>query len=109
MRERALLPFLLVTFAIAWAILAGYLFFNAPMSRVFGPITGQHPLFYLALYAPAIAALLVVFHGEGPGGARWPCPTMPSTILSIPGRRNRSKGSRRGYWWCVRAGSNAER
>lgn len=70
MRERALLPFLLVTFAIAWGILAGYLFLNEPMSRMFGPITGQHPLFYLAVYAPAIAALLVVFHGEGAGGVR---------------------------------------
>ncbi|MBS9402255.1 hypothetical protein KG088_01260 [Halomonas sp. TRM85114] len=70
MRERALLPFLLITFTIAWGILAGYLFLNAPMSLVFGPITGHHTQFYLAVYAPAIAALLVVFHGEGPGGVR---------------------------------------
>ncbi|MDI5920086.1 CPBP family intramembrane metalloprotease [Halomonas sp. LR5S13] len=70
MRERALLPFLVITFTIAWGILAGYLFLNTPMSRAFGPITGHHPLFYLAVYAPAIAALLVVFHGAGPGGVR---------------------------------------
>ncbi|MDI5892374.1 CPBP family intramembrane glutamic endopeptidase [Halomonas rhizosphaerae] len=70
MRERALLPFLVITFTIAWGVLAGYLFLNAPMSRAFGPITGHHPLFYLAVYAPAIAALLVVFHGEGAVGVR---------------------------------------
>ncbi len=56
----ALLPFLLITFSIAWGILGLYIGLPQRMSALFGELTGQHPLFYLAVYAPAIAAFVVV-------------------------------------------------
>lgn len=62
--------FLAVTFGIAWGILAAFIFLPETMVGVFGEITGQHPLFYLAVWAPAIAAFIVVFRLSGIEGLR---------------------------------------
>jgi membrane protease YdiL (CAAX protease family) len=61
---------LLITFGLAWGIIALYVFLPSPMASAFGELTGQHPLFYLAVYAPAIAALTLVLFREGGNGAR---------------------------------------
>ena len=61
----SLAPFLMIAFGLAWGILALYIFLADKMSRVFGELTGQHPLFYLAVYAPAIAATAIVFCNGG--------------------------------------------
>jgi hypothetical protein len=66
----ALLPFLAIAFGLAWGILGLYLFLPDVMGRALGELTGRHPLFYLAVYAPAIAALIVVIHYGGAGGLR---------------------------------------
>jgi membrane protease YdiL (CAAX protease family) len=78
----SLLPFLGITFGLAWGILALYLLLPEVMAGAFGRLTGQHPLFYLAVYAPAIAAIVIVIFRSGPGGLRrylgrlllWRCP-----------------------------------
>lgn len=62
---RALIPFILLTFIIAWGILALYIFLPEPMTSIFGAISGNHPLFYLAVYAPAIAAFSIVITRAG--------------------------------------------
>jgi hypothetical protein len=54
------LPFLLITFGLAWGIIGLYIAFPDSMAATFGEISGRHPLFYLAVYAPAIAALTLV-------------------------------------------------
>lgn len=41
----ALIPFLFITFTIAWRILALYIFLSEPMTRTFGELSGTHPLF----------------------------------------------------------------
>lgn len=64
----ALVPFLLVAFGLAWGILGLFIFVPDQMTELFGELTGQHPLFFLAVYAPAIAAFLVVTHYGGVGG-----------------------------------------
>jgi membrane protease YdiL (CAAX protease family) len=56
----SLVPFLIITFGVAWGIIALYVVLPQPMAALFGEISGQHPLFYLATYAPAIAALVLV-------------------------------------------------
>jgi len=43
----SLVPFLLMTFALAWGILALFIFLPDQMAGVFGQLTGQHPLFFL--------------------------------------------------------------
>jgi uncharacterized protein len=66
----ALLPFTLITFAVSWGILGLYIFFPEPASRWFGEITGKHPAFVLAVWAPAFAAFAVVLYFGGIQGAR---------------------------------------
>lgn len=62
--------FLLLTFGIAWGILAAFIFFPETMVGLFGEITGEHPLFYLAVWAPAISAFIVIFRWSGLEGLR---------------------------------------
>jgi len=66
----SLVPFLLIAFGLAWGILALFIFLPNQMTRIFGELTGQHPLFYLAVYAPAIAAFIVVIYYGGLEGLR---------------------------------------
>jgi hypothetical protein len=70
MRQRDLIPFFAMTFLIAWGILALYIFASEPMVGLFGNLTGEHPLFYLAVYAPAIAALSLALYRHGIDGTR---------------------------------------
>ncbi|MGC9372017.1 MAG: CPBP family glutamic-type intramembrane protease [Thermovirgaceae bacterium] len=59
------MPFFFITFGLAWGILALYMFFNETMSGLFGVLSGNHPLFFLAVYAPAIAAAAVISRNAG--------------------------------------------
>jgi membrane protease YdiL (CAAX protease family) len=63
-------PFLLVAFGLAWGILALFIFLPDKMTALFGELTGQHPLFFLAVYAPAIAAFIIVTYCSGAVGLR---------------------------------------
>jgi hypothetical protein len=65
-----LVPFLAITFGLAWGIIALYLLLPEQMAAGFGELTGQHPLFYLATYAPALAALVLVGLNAGWAGTR---------------------------------------
>jgi hypothetical protein len=53
-----------------WGILGLYIFLPEFMGKVFGPLTGNHPLFFLAVYAPAIAAFILVACKDGIVGLR---------------------------------------
>ena len=64
----SLVPFLSITFVITWGTLALYIFLPDQMAGVFGQLTGQHPLFFLAVWAPAIAAFIVVLYCTGVSG-----------------------------------------
>ena len=66
----AIILFLVLTFGIAWGILAAFIFLPETMAGLFGEITGQHPLFYLAVWAPAISAFIVIFRLSGLEGLR---------------------------------------
>lgn len=74
--------FLAITFFITWSIIGSYVFFPAWMGRTFGEISGVHPLFFIATWAPAIAALAIVFNYRGFPGLNgffsrlliWRCP-----------------------------------
>jgi membrane protease YdiL (CAAX protease family) len=78
----SIVPFLLIAFGLAWGILALFIFLPDPMAEIFGQLTGQHPLFFLAVYAPAISALIVITKNGGAGALRryltrlliWRCP-----------------------------------
>ena len=66
----SLLPFLLISFGLAWGILGLFIFLPDQMTPVFGELTGQHPLFFLSVYAPAIAAFVVITYNGGIKGFR---------------------------------------
>ena len=87
----SLRPFLLITFGLAWGILGLYVFLPEGMGAVFGQLTGNHPLFFLAVYAPAIAAFILVARTGGLSGLRlflgrvllWRCSAAWYTFLII--------------------------
>lgn len=80
MRQRDLIPFFTMTFLIAWGILGLYIFASETMVRLFGNLTGGHPLFYLAVYAPAISALVLVFLSAR--FSRHTAPSLPATVMA---------------------------
>jgi hypothetical protein len=91
---RSVTLFLLLTFGIAWGILAAFIFIPETMVGLFGEITGEHPLFYLAVWAPAISAFIVIFRWSGLEGLRrhlgrallWRCswPWYAFLLLGVP-------------------------
>ena len=66
----AIVPFLLMAFGLTWGLLALYILLPERMNVVFGKLTGHHPLFFLAVYAPAIAAIVIVAYHSGRSGLR---------------------------------------
>lgn len=55
----SLVPFLLITFGFTWGIFALFILLPELIVAMFGELTDQYPLFFLAVYAPAIAAFIV--------------------------------------------------
>ena len=66
----ALLSFLVVTFAIAWGVIGLYVFAPGRTTAWFGDISGSHPLFFLATWAPGISAVIVLLTFGGAAGLR---------------------------------------
>lgn len=72
MPSRAIPYFLSVTFLITWGIVGLYVLVPERASSWFREISGSHPLFFLATWAPAISAVvLVVVHGGVTGLGRF--------------------------------------
>lgn len=77
-----LLVFVALTFAITWGVIGSYIFWPDAMSARFGALSGAHPFFFLATWAPAVAAFAVVTLYGGLAGLRrflsrlllWRCP-----------------------------------
>ena len=78
----SLVAYVALTFALTWGVVGSYILWPEAMAARFGPISGSHPLFFVATWAPAIAAFAIVFHAGGlPGLGRflsrlalWHCP-----------------------------------
>ncbi|SIS85827.1 hypothetical protein SAMN05421759_104354 [Roseivivax lentus] len=58
--SRALLLFVLLTFGVTWGVIGGYIYFPERAAGTFGAISGSHPLYFLATWAPGIAGCLLV-------------------------------------------------
>lgn len=88
----SLVPFFLIVFGLTWGILGLYVFLPGVMNQSFGQLTGQHPLFFLSVHAPAIAAFVIVLYNGGASGFRrylsrlllWRCPA-PWYVFLIVG------------------------
>lgn len=68
MTTRSLLPFLALTFGLTWGLAGAFLLFPTQIEAIFGPVSQTNPLFIVAVYAPAIAALYLVIRHHGVRG-----------------------------------------
>lgn len=66
----ALIGFFLLTFAITWGLVGMYIVAPDWSSSTFGEISGSHPFFFLATWAPAISAFLLVLTFGGVAGLK---------------------------------------
>lgn len=64
----SLTPYFLITFGLAWGILGFFIFLPEKSTEIFGALSGQHPLFYLAVYAPAVSAFIIILYKRGVKG-----------------------------------------
>jgi membrane protease YdiL (CAAX protease family) len=86
----ALFVFFALTFLITWGLIGGYIFWPEAMIANFGEISGSHPFFFIATWAPAIAAFTVVLLNGGLAGLKgflsrlflWRCP-VPWWVLIL--------------------------
>jgi len=73
LRIRDLVPLVAITFSITWGVFALYVLAPENVLSHLGELNGKHPLFYLAVYAPAIAAIAVILTRSGVTGLRRFC------------------------------------
>ena len=66
----ALIGFIALTFAITWGIVSMYVITPEWASSTFGDISGSHPFFFLATWAPAISAFSLVLYFGGVAGLK---------------------------------------
>lgn len=69
-RKRGLGTFFTLTFALTWGLASLFVLAPDQVERVFGPPGLTNPLYVLAVYAPAISGLLLVWHRLGRTGLR---------------------------------------
>lgn len=62
---KTLLTFLALTFALSWVPMALYMAFPDPFTALFGEISTSNPFFLLAVYAPGISGILLVWRHYG--------------------------------------------
>jgi hypothetical protein len=65
MRFRTLVPFLVLAFGLSWGTVALAILFPAQIEAIFGPVSRSNPLFYVAVYAPAISGVFLVWWHYG--------------------------------------------
>lgn len=86
-------PFLLLTFAISWGIGGAWLAFPKPLTAAFGPFAYATPAYFVAAWAPTLAALILTLAERGPSslarllarlvrlGPPW---TLAIAVLALP-------------------------
>ena len=79
----ALWPFLLITFGIAWGMMALFVLMPDQITATFGEISGSHPLFILTVYSPAIAALVVALYHFRLNNPLWPDAQPHDTLFFV--------------------------
>ena len=79
---RAMWPFLFIAFGLTWGLAGLLILYPERMAALFGELTISNPVFVLAVYAPAFAALITVGAFGGVAGigryltrwTLWRCP-----------------------------------
>ncbi len=91
---RDAVPFLMITFGLAWGIFMIAVTFPDAVGAIFGEISASNPLFLMAVYSPAFAAFALVLRVAGWRGLirylkrlllwRSPAPWLLFVFLGIP-------------------------
>lgn len=76
------IAFFALTFAITWGIIGSYIVRPESMANRFGSISGSHPFYFVATWAPAISGIALVLWSTGLKGVKafagrlilWRCP-----------------------------------
>jgi len=68
--SQALIAFLILTLGITWGLIGIYIFRPEWASATFGEISGSHPFFFLATWAPAISAFALLLYFAGLSGVK---------------------------------------
>jgi membrane protease YdiL (CAAX protease family) len=68
MKMRTLIPFLALSFGLTWGIAAILILFYDQVVAITGEISMSNPLYILAVYAPGIAGVLLVWRHYGVAG-----------------------------------------
>jgi uncharacterized protein len=68
MTPRTLRAYFALAFGLGWDIGALMVVFSAQIEPIFGEISGTNPVFILAVYSPAIAAVFLVWRHYGTKG-----------------------------------------
>jgi membrane protease YdiL (CAAX protease family) len=68
MTGRTLIPYLALSFGLTWGIAAILILFYDQVVAIFGEISMSNPLYILAVYAPGIAGVLLVWRHYGVAG-----------------------------------------
>ena len=87
----AIIPFVIITFAVTWGLTGIYILRPVEATAWFGEIGGTHPFFFLATWAPAIAAFAVTLRCGGLRGLRsftsraalWRCPPAWAAFILV--------------------------
>ena len=70
MTIRTVVPFFVMAFGLSWGVAAIAIVFAQQLEPVFGPIGLTNPLFFIAVYAPAISGIGLVLRHYGVRGLR---------------------------------------
>ena len=65
MSGRTLIAFLAIAFGLSWGLMGLYMLFPDQITAIFGEVGYTNPLFVLAVYAPAIAGIFLVWKNYG--------------------------------------------
>jgi uncharacterized protein len=68
MTGKTLIPFLALSFGLTWGIAAILIFYYDQVVAIFGEISISNPLYILAVYAPGIAGVFLVWRHYGLAG-----------------------------------------
>ncbi len=67
-RRGSLTLYFILTFGITWGIAALLLLLPNQMAALFGPMSAHNPIFFVAVYAPTLSALILTATMEGWAG-----------------------------------------
>lgn len=94
MGTRTLLSFLGLTFGLSWVPMALFMLFADPFTALFGEMSATNPVFLLAVYAPGLSGIFLVWRHYGLKGVgsffrrlllwRAPMPWWLFLLLGIP-------------------------